>query len=298
MKLKDVTDVLTFAAFRPEPDDYSAPWSKRFPRQRSLLLNLNRDGVVWRAVEKGGILGESGNMEGTDLKEIVTDMADEWRALTDDGWCGVSVNNRFVISLETNLTRKKGSEELIRTNPKAALGSKAERGKRYAVKHNPESNTSVLLAVDEEYVKSIEATFDGAGLKVGRIACGIFGIFSDAIDQMAEAREQYLKTKSDSPLGTIIIVACCEGSVCVMTTAEERWVELRSRSGLYTAEELEPVLKIIMPLVENAGAEAQLVFASDAAGAGVKELLTSTLPNTRVSDVSQGDGLWSLLKEK
>ncbi len=298
MKLKDVKDVLTFAAFRPEPDDSSAPWSKRFPRQRSLLLNLNRDGVTWRSVEKGGALGEAGSIDGTDLKELVTDMAEEWRGLTDDGWCAISVNNRFVISLETNLTRKKGAEELIRTNPKAALGSKAERGKRYAVKHNSESNTSVLLAVDEEYVKQIEQVFDGAGLKVGRLCCGVFGLFSDAIDQMADAREQYLKSNPEEPLGTVVIVACCEGSVCVMTTDGDRWVELRSRSGLYTAEDLQPVLKIMMPLIENAGADAQIVFTSDAAGAAVREMLASALPNQRINDISQGDGLWTLLKEK
>jgi hypothetical protein len=298
MKLKDVKDVLTFAAFRPEPDDSTAPWSKRFPRQRSLLLNLNRDGVTWRGVEKGGVLGEAGNLDGTDLKELVTDMAEEWKSLTEDGWCGVSINNRYVISLENNLTRKKGCEELIRTNPKAALGSKAERGKRYSVKHNPESNSSLLLAVDEEFVKQIETVFDGAGLKVGRISCGIFGMLSDAIDQMAEAREQYLKSNPTEPLGKIVIVACCEGSVAVLSTSDENWLELRSRSGLYAQDDLEPVLKIIMPLVENAGTGAQLVFTSDAGGAAVKELLTSTLPNTRISDISQGDGLWTLLKEK
>jgi hypothetical protein len=296
MKLKDVKDVLTFAAFRPEPDDSSAPWSKRFPKQRSLLLNLSRDGVSWVGVDKGGALGESGNLTG-DLKELATDMGEEWRGMTDDGWCAVSVNQRFVISLESNLTRKKGAEELIRTNPKAALGSKAERGKRYAVKHNSESNSSVLLAVDEEYVKQIETTLDSVGLKVGRLCCGVYAMFSDAVDQMAEAREQYLKTNPEEPLGKIVIVACSEGSVCVMTTDEERWLELRSRSGLYTSEELEPVLKIIMPLVENATG-AQLVFTSDSGGAAVKEMLTSALPNTRISDISQADGLWGMLKEK
>lgn len=298
MKLKDVKDVLTFAAFRPEPDDSSAPWSKRFPRQRSLLLNFNRDGVTWRGVEKGGTLGESGSLPSTDLKELVTDMADEWKSLTDDGWCSISVNQRFVISLETNLTRKKGTDELIRTNPKAALGAKAERGKRYSLKHNPESNTSVLLAVDEEYVKQIESTLEGAGLKIGRICCGLFGMFGDAVDQMAEAREQYLKSNPQNPLGKIVIIVCCEGSVCVMTSDEERWVELRSRSGLYTDDDLEPVMKIIMPLVENAGSGAQLVFSADSGGAAVKEVLTSSLPNMRISDISMPEGLWTLLKEK
>lgn len=297
MKFQDIKDILTFASFRPEPDDSAAPWVKRFPRQRSLLLNLNRDGVSWRAVEKNGNFGEAGQIDG-DLKEIATDMADEWKSLTDGGWVGVSVNHRFVISLETNLPRKKGAEELIRTNPKGALGSKAERGKRYAVKHNPESNTSVLLAVDEEYVKQIESIFDPLGLKIGRIACGVYGMFSDAVDQMAVAREDYLKANPNNPLGKIIIVACCEGSVCVISTDQESWTELRSRNALYTEDDLEPVLKIIMPLVENAGPDAQLVFTSDASGVAVKEMIASSLPNMRVSDISQADGLWTLLKEK
>ncbi len=296
MTLKDVKDVITFAAFRPEPDDPIAPWSKRFPRQRSLLLNLSRDGVSWAGVEKGGVIGETGNLTG-DFKELATDMAEEWRGLTDDGWCAVSVNQRFVVSLEANLTRKKGVEELIRTNPKAALGSKAERGKRYAVKHNPESNSSVLMAVDEEYVKLIEQTLDSLGLKVGRVCCGVYAMFSDAIDQMVEAREQYTKGNPEEPLGKIVIVACCEGSVCVMTTDEARWSGLRSRSGLYTEDDLEPVLKIIMPLVENASG-AQVVFTSDASGAAVKEMLVSALPNNRISDISQADGLWGMLKDK
>ncbi len=299
MKLKDITDVLTFASFRPEPDDPSAAWSKRFPKQRSLLLNFSRDTITWQGLEKGGQLGESGSIPAAgDLKEIVTEMADEWLSLTDEGWCGVSINHRFVISLDANLTRKKGTEELIRTNPKAALGAKAERGKRYAVKHNPESNTSVLLAVDEEYVKQIETVLDGAGLKIGRISCGIYAMFSDAVDQMAEAREQYMKSSPNTPLGKIVIVASCEGSICVMTTDEERWVELRSRSGLYAEDDLEPVMKIIRPLVDNAGAGAQLVLASDSGGAAVKELLISSLPNTKISDISMPEGLWTLLKEK
>jgi hypothetical protein len=297
MKFQDIKDVLTFASFRPEPDDSTVNWARRFPNRRSLLINLNRDGVSWRSLDKGGVLGEQGSLGG-ELKDVVGDMAEEWRGLTDDGWCAVSVNHRFVISLETNLTRKKGAEEQIRVNPKAALGSKAERGKRYAVKHNPESNSSALLAVDEEYIKQIESIFNGAGLKIGRICCGLYGMFSDAVDQMLEARADYLKGKHKDPLGKIIVIACCEGSVCIMTADEDRWVELRSRSNLYTPDELEPAYNIIMPLVENAGAGSQVVFVSDQDGAAIKGMIASDASGTVISDISREDGLWSLLKEK
>jgi len=297
MKLQDIKDVLTFASFRPEPDDSNVSWARRFPKRRSLLVNLNRDGVSWRALDRGGAFGEQGS-SGGELKDVVGEMAEQWQGLTDDGWCAVSVNHRFVISLETNLTRKKGAEEQIRVNPKAALGSKAERGKRYAVKHNPESNSSALLAVDEEYIKQIESVFNGAGLKVGRICCGVYGMFSDAVDQMIEARADYLKGKHEEPLGKIIVIACCEGSVCIMTSDEDRWLELRSRSGLYSADDLEPAENIIMPLIENSGTGTQIVFASDQEGAALKNLITSSSTGTFINDISRTDGLWSLLKEK
>lgn len=296
MKLKDIKDVLTFAAFRPEPDDSSASWSKRFPKKRSLLLNIGRDTIAWQGVEKNGDLGENGSMDG-DFKEIITDMAEEWKTLTDDGWCGVSLNNRFMITLETNLSRKKGASEAIRTNPKVALGSKAEKGKRYAVTHNPESNTSVLLSVDEDFVTQVESSMKSAGLNLGRIACGPYAMLNDCIDQVEVARLQLKEDSPDQPVGKVIMVVCCEGSVCAMTTNDEQWSELRSRTNLYSAEDAEPVMKILTPLIDNAGSEAQIIFMGDPSAAPVKELLESSLNGRRFSDVSQPDQLWSLLKQ-
>ena len=296
MKLKDIKDVLTFAAFRPEPDDSSAAWAKRFPKQRSLLLNIGRSSVSWRAIEKGGGLGESGSMDG-EVKEIITDMAEEWKGMTDDGWCGVSLNNRFMITLETNLSRKKGAAETIRSNPKAALGSKAEKGKRYAVNHNPESNTSVLLAMDEDMVAQVESTMKAVGLNVGRIACGPFAMLMDCIDQVDEARRQFKADSPDQALGKVIMVVCCEGSVCAMTTNDDQWLELRSRTGLYTEDDVEPVMKILSPLVDSAGSDAQIIFMGDSGAEPVREMLESTLNGRRFSDVSQPDQLWSILKQ-
>jgi len=296
MKLKDIKDVITFAAFRPEPDDSSASWAKRFPKRRSLLLNIGRAAVSWRGVDKGGELGEGGSMEG-DVKEIINDMAEEWKSLTDEAWCGVSLNNRFMITLETNLSRKKGAAETIRSNPKAALGSKAEKGKRYAVSHNPESNTSVLLALDEDFVSTVEASMKAAGLNIGRIACGPFAMLMDCIDQVDEARRQFKAESPDQALGKVIMVVCCEGSVCAMTTNDDQWLELRSRTGLYTEADVDPVMKILSPLVDNSGEDAQIIFMGDATATPVRELLESSLSGRRFSDVSQPDQLWSLMKQ-
>ncbi len=93
------------------------------------------------------------------------------------------------------------------------------------------------------------------------------------------------------------MVVCCEGSVCAMTTNDEQWLELRSRTGLYTADDAEPVMKILTPLIDNAGSEAQIIFMGDPSGAPVKDLLESSLKGRRFSDVSQPDQLWSLMKQ-
>ena len=138
MKLKDIVSVLNFSAFRPEPDDSTAAWTKRFPKEKTLMLNIGRKRVSWIRLDKRGEFGDGGSMEG-EFKDILGQMGPEWRALTDNGWCAVSLNTRAMVSLEVNLSRRPGLLEMLRTNPKAAIGAKAERGKRYSLTHNPES---------------------------------------------------------------------------------------------------------------------------------------------------------------
>ena len=296
MKLSDITNVLSFAAFRPDPDDSSCVWSKRFPNKKTLLLNFSKDSVSWRSVTKEGVLGDENSIAGP-LKEVVQDMSEEWMELTDGGWCAVSINHRFVISLETNLTRKNGASELIRTNPKSVLGSKSERGKRYALKHNDESNSSILLAVDEDYIKEIETLFKGSGLKVGRICCGIYGMLAESLDQISEAQKDYDES-DQGPLGEVISITCCEGSVCILKSDQEKWIELRSRNSLYTREDMEPLRKIMAPILEDLGSNAQIVLSADRTAEGINQMLSDLAPNVRINDISDSCGLWNLLKNK
>ena len=163
MKLKDLKDVLTFRSFRPEPDDSGAPWRKRFPREKTLLLSVSRRRVNWLSLDKRGEFTDAGSMDG-ELKEVLATVGTELRTHTETGWCAVSLNHRFVITLEVNLSRRAGLEEQLRTNPKAALGAKAERGKRYNLIHNPESNTSLLLACDDDAIVKTEALLREHGL--------------------------------------------------------------------------------------------------------------------------------------
>lgn len=295
MKLKDIKDVLTFRAFRPEPDDSSAPWTKRFVRESSLALNIGRRRVSWSVLDKNGDFRDAGSQEG-DFKDMVTQMGPEWRALTENGWCSVSLNQRFVITLEVNVSRRAGLEAQLKTNPKSVLGAKAERGKKYWLQHNPESNTSLLLAADEEAITKTVAQLKDVGLFAGRVAVGTYGMMLDLIDQVADARRARAVTNPGEPFGSVVMVTCCEGSVCALSQREEQWMELRSRTDLYS-DDPSPVLDIILPLIQNAGPNTNIVFMNDESGSPLPEMLRQRLPGALVSDVSVPSQMWKLLTD-
>lgn len=295
MKLKDINDMLTFRAFRAEPDDNTAPWSKRFARESTLAINIGRRRTTWMARDKSGNFRDAGAVDG-DFKDIVGQMGTEWRAITDNGWCAVSLNQRFVMTLEVNLSRRAGLEEQLRTNPKAVLGAKAERGKKYNLLHNPESNTSVLLSCDEEVINKTLAALKDNGLATGRVSVGIYGMMLDLIDQVTEARRARTVTNPGEPFGSVVLIACCAGSVCVLSQKEEQWTELRSRSDLYT-DDMSPVLEIAIPLIQNAGPGANVIVMNEEADCQLPEILRLNLPQITVSDVSQTNQLWKLLTD-
>lgn len=296
MKLQDLKEVLTFASFLPEPDDSTAPWTRRFAGKKTLLMNIGKDETSWRVLDRKGGIGEEGKMEGP-FQETLSQMKGEWRGMTDDGWCVVSLNNRFVISLEINLSRRQGVEEVLRTNPKAALGAKAERGKRYSLTHNPESNTSMLLACEEDAIVKLEARFKEADLRMGRICIGAYAMMNDLIRQIHEARQAQIKDDPEARIGPVLMVAACEGSICAMSQREEQWLELRSRTDLYTSEDATPILDIIHPLVENAGPDVHVVFMSDDQGNPFVQIMQEQMPNIRVSDVTVPNQLWKIITD-
>jgi hypothetical protein len=293
MKLSDIVDVLNFKAFRPEPDDGTAAWSKRFPAEKTLLINVGRRKVSWASLDKRGDFVEMGSQEG-ELKDVIGTMAPEWTAMTDKGWTAVSLNTRSMINLEVNLSRRPGLETLLRTNPKAVLGSKAERGKRYSLKHNPESNTSILLACDEDGITKSEALLKENGLKIGRFTCGLYGMLLDLISQVDEARAS--RKGEEAALGPILLVACCEGSVAALTVKDETWQELRSRTDCYT-DDMSPVLEIILPLLQSAGTGAQVIYMGENPGTMLPGLIQSRVPGIQVSDVSVPNQLWKILTD-
>ena len=79
----------------------------------------------------------------------------------------------------------------------------------------------------------------------------------DVIDQVSEARRVRLASNPNEPFGSVVMIVCNEGSLCVLTQKEDQWTELRSRTDLYT-DDMAPVLDIVMPLMRPAIAAAGL----------------------------------------
>lgn len=296
MKLKDIKNVLNFEAFHPEPDDCTAPWAKRFPKKRTVLVNISRKRLTWRLMEKDGSLGEVSEVEG-EPKEALTQVSHDWKELTDGGWCAVSLNSRFVVSLEVNLSRRKGLEDLLRTNAKAALGAKAERGKRYQLTHNPESNTSLLLACEEDAIVKTESLFREHGLSIGRLCVGAYAMLLELVDQVREARRVHLAQNPDAPTGSVLMAALCDGSLCALGQQEEQWTKLRSRTDLFSEEDLTPAVDLLVPMIEESGPDTHVLVMHDNPRPGFVDHLVTRFPGLKVSDVTVPHQLGKVLAD-
>jgi hypothetical protein len=281
--LEDIKSVLSFAAFRPDPDDPAIPWNKRFTGRRSLLLNVNRTHTSWRGLGKRGAFLESGVQEG-EFPEVASSRAEEWRSLTDGGWLNISLNNRFIISLENNLSRRENFQEVLRVNPKAVLGAKFDRGKRYALFHHPDSTASILMACDDSMVKVTEEALRANGLKAGRICCGLFAMMETKLTEIYNSDRPEAK-------GSFLLIATCEGSIAALAQQAGQWTDLRSRSGMGT-ENPDAMLQIIAPIVQKFPQGTPIFYVHDGTDERFSTAMMSQLASIGAVDITQDDQLW------
>ena len=285
MELKDIKDVLTFAAFRPESDNPHFSWPQRFPKRKSTLVNINRGQVSWCYLNKKGQIEDTGWAEG-EFVEVAGMMSDNWIAHTEDSWVGVSLNNRFIVSLEHNLSRKKGWEEELRQNPKSILGTKHDRSKRYAIHHNPETSASLLMACDDSMIKMIEETMRGLNLRPARICIGLFAMTANLLNRIAV--DNSLKNQD------LIIVTWLDSSLCVLRQKNGQWQDLRCRSGLQPGDET-TVSHMIQPFLEAAEPSTRVVIMEDRQGGDFTRNHLSHFGNLHVTDVTEDHNLWQIL---
>lgn len=284
---RDVASILNFAAFRPEPDDPTSTWRKRFPNQRTPFLNIGRASLGWRDMGRGGRPGTDGDLARGEPKEALDQFGAQIKAAAENGWCAVSLNTRYVISLETNLSRRPGSEQIITSNPRSVLGARYERGKRYAVTHNPETNSSILVTCDEEHIRKMETMFREAGLRIGRICCGTYILLRHALNQTNI-------TKSGDKAASFFYIVCCQGSVCALVQDQDRWMELRSRTDVYE-DSIDPIIELIQPFKQRIAPDMELVLLGDQPQPTLVEKLGEVFSGHKLTDLSQPDLLWTLM---
>ena len=286
--LDDIKSVLTFAAFRPDADDPDVPWATRFMGRKTLLLNVNRSHVSWRSINRRGKFDKAGFHEG-DLADVAAQRGEEWRSMTEGGWCCVSINNRFIISLETGLMRADNLNHLMRSNPRTVLGPKYDRGKRYAIYHHTETTSSMLLACEDSMVKVTEDVLRGIGLKPARICCGLFAMLEHALKGIYDSSRGQTAT-------SFLLIAACEGSIGVLAQQDGQWRDLRCRSGL-GPDGMDTALQIISPLVAKAPPGTPVFFVSDGQDPTFRKTLMEQLERVQARDLTQDDLIWKIIGE-
>lgn len=284
--LDDIKGVLSFAAFRPDPDDPDIAWAKRYNSRRSLLLNISRTHTSWRSINKRGKLQEGGAQEG-DFTEVMPARAEEWRTLTEGGWVNVSLNHRFIISLENNLSRRENYRDLLRTNPKAVLGAKFDRGKRYALFHHPDTTASLLMACDDAAVKVTEDALRANGLKAGRICCGLFALLENKLSEI------YRSGRPEAG-GSFLLIATCEGSIAALVQQDGQWTDLRCRSGVGT-DGVDAMLQIIAPMVQKVAQGTPVYYVHDANDEKFSRAMMEQIQQIGGRDISGPDQLWDCM---
>jgi hypothetical protein len=282
----DIKSVLSFAAFRPDADDPEIAWGSRFVGRRTLLLNVSRTHTSWRGINRKGKLDASGSYEG-DFPDVAAQRGEEWRALCEGGWCSVSLNNRFIISLENGLMRADNIDQVLRSNPRSVLGPKYDRGKRYAINNHRDSTASMLLACEDSMVKVTEDVLRGLGMKPGRVACGLFAMIDYALQSILQANR-------GQSIPAYVLIVACEGSIAALAQQDGQWKDLRCRSGL-GPEGVETALQIISPLVAKAPPGTPVYFIGDGIDNGFRNELMTQLERVSARDLTQEDLLWRLL---
>lgn len=284
--LNYVKAVLNFSAFRPEPDDPQFSWKARFAGQSTVLLSIGRNSLGFTVVDGKGE-AKFGERRRGELRDVFVDLAPVIKENATNGWCAVSLDTRYVITIETNLSRKRGSELALKKDPRSVLHVRYERGKAYAITHNPETNSSLLLSYDAEFIQKMESTLKERGLKVGRMFCGTYVLLRHALTVTND------KKGSDNPFSALYVTSC-GGSICALLQEKDHWLELRSRPDVIT-ESLEPLSDLLSPFGERFPAGAPLVVACDEPVPGFPEKLGEIFPGREVRDLTKPGFLVSLI---
>jgi hypothetical protein len=276
--LDQVKAVLNFSAFRPEPDDPDASWKNRFPKKTTALLHIGRNTIGYCLVDAAGQVTPGEEKQG-EYKDVFKELGPVIKSVTHDGWCVVSLDTRYVISIENNLSRKKGSEEALQKDPRSVLHARYEKGKRYGLTHNPETNSSLLLTIDEENIKKVEEACKQQQMKIGRMCCGTWVLLRHALSATNK------KKGSEEPISALYVI-CCHGSVCALLQEKDNWMELRSRPDLFT-DDLQPFLELLSPFAERLSPGAPVVLACDEPVEGLAEKITAMFPDRELNDLTE-----------
>jgi len=137
-------------------------------------------------------------------------------------------------------------------------------------------------------VKTIEDSLEASGFKVMRISCGLFAMVEDYL------RRQH---QSGAARRDFVLIACCDGSVCVVSQKKGQWSELRARGGFYAGSDIEPIMSIAAPMINGSGPSVPIVLLHEQPNTPLAMALLSRLQPHGAVDISQTEHLWMVLTQ-
>ncbi len=207
------------------------------------------------------------------------------------------MNSRYVISLENNLSRKPGVEEVIRTNPRAAIGSRYEKGKRYALTHNPESVASVLLSCEEEQIRRIETQLKECGLQTGASPAAPTRCSRACSRRRTTAGSRSPRMPPTPAVARAGSMSCVAKAPCAPSCrAVNSGPSCAHRSDIYT-DSLDPVIDLLQPLTARLESGSELYIVADSDDTGIADQLRGRLDGVKIEDLSKPQHLWRVLAE-
>ncbi len=240
--LKQLLNLATMRAFRPDAFDMTAPIRVRFAHQRLLGIVIYPNVVKLAKYHFGGsvhveMVG-SINREGSsdnDLLRILGNIAKE-----NPGLPAVVAYN-FGFNAVKSFTVKK-SENLwssLKENPQRVIGDDFEAGHAYSVVQHPARECSIVFSYEQTVVAGIERILEQAGLQCVRLQHSIGSIFA----YLADAYKGIL------PCNTLIISGNSVLYLEVDPKADHEWMMLRNRSENPVASAVE--VKRMRNLIEQ-----------------------------------------------
>jgi hypothetical protein len=220
---KQIVNLLTLRAFRPDAYDMSAPIRLRFARQKLLGIVIYPNCVKLAKYHFGSSVHvemiATINREGPADNELVRILGNI--AKENPGMQAIVAYNHGFNAVKS-FTVKRGDTlwSMLKENPQRVLGDDFEAGHSYSVVMHPTRESTIVFSYEQTMITGIERVLEQSGIQCVRLQHTIGSLFSYLVDMY----------KGVIPCNTLILSGNSVLYLEVDIKADHEWVMLRNRT--------------------------------------------------------------------